>query len=127
LTRSEAWDSGSAYERYAGRWSRLVAVEFLRWLAPDPGLAWADVGCGVAVRAVEIPPVFDSFDDHWQPFPGRTGAAPTYLASAPDEIRERIRLHLKAWLAPTSDAPITLTARAWAIRSVVDGGRPLTT
>lgn len=40
------WLSGEAYERYVGRWSRLVAREFIRWLAiPENGL-WLDVGCG---------------------------------------------------------------------------------
>jgi trans-aconitate methyltransferase len=260
---SEAWDSGNAYERYVGRWSRTVATEFLRWLGPRPGLAWADVGCGpgtlastiltmcepslvsgvdssegfvslarerisdprarfetgdathlpwdsavwdvtvaglvlnfvrdhdsmvremarvtrpggsvaayvwdyaggmqmmrhfwdaavavspddakldqaerfplcqpgplqalfervdlkaVTVRAIEIPTVFQNFDDYWKPFLGRTGAAPTYLASVGDEVRERIRLYLESRLASTPDGPIELTARAWAVRGVV--------
>lgn len=40
LTRAEA------YELRIGRWSRLVAREFLGWLAPAPKLDWLDVGCG---------------------------------------------------------------------------------
>lgn len=40
------WDSGDAYEPYVGRWSRLVAREFVRWLAVPPGSLWLDVGCG---------------------------------------------------------------------------------
>src|SRR5262245_59580140 len=43
---TEAWNSGQAYEWYAGRWSRKVATDFLRWLALSPGLSWADIGCG---------------------------------------------------------------------------------
>jgi len=31
--RTDSWDSGDAYEAYVGRWSRLVAREFLGWLA----------------------------------------------------------------------------------------------
>jgi trans-aconitate methyltransferase len=260
---ADAWDSGDAYERYVGRWSRTVATEFLRWVAPRPGLAWADVGCGtgalasviltmcepssvsgidssesfvcrarlriddprtrfetgdathlpwdsavwdmtvsglvlnfvrdhdsmvremarvtrpgglvaayvwdyaggmqmmrhfwdaalavspddakldqaerfplcqpgplqalferieleaVTVRAIEIPTVFQNFDDYWKPFLGRTGAAPSYLASVGADVRERIRLHLKSRLAPPPDGPITLTARAWAVQGVV--------
>jgi ubiquinone/menaquinone biosynthesis C-methylase UbiE len=42
------WGSGETYERYVGRWSRLVAVDFLDWLAVEPGRAWLDVGCGTA-------------------------------------------------------------------------------
>jgi hypothetical protein len=51
---ADAWDSGHAYEQYIGRWSRRVATEFLRWLAPPPGLAWADVGCGTGKLASTI-------------------------------------------------------------------------
>jgi SAM-dependent methyltransferase len=40
------FDDGAAYERYMGKWSRLVGAAFLDWLAPRPGLRWLDVGCG---------------------------------------------------------------------------------
>jgi SAM-dependent methyltransferase len=43
---SEVWAAGDAYEPYVGRWSRLVAREFLSWLAIPPGKRWLDVGCG---------------------------------------------------------------------------------
>ncbi|MFJ9822853.1 class I SAM-dependent methyltransferase [Streptomyces sp. NPDC101160] len=44
--RFGAWVAGDAYERYMGRWSRLVAEEFVAWLSADDGLRWLDVGCG---------------------------------------------------------------------------------
>lgn len=44
--RTETWSSGGGYESYMGRWSRLVAREFLAWLAVAPGQRWLDVGCG---------------------------------------------------------------------------------
>ena len=40
------WASGELYEPYVGRWSRLVARDFLAWLDAPAGLAWLDVGCG---------------------------------------------------------------------------------
>lgn len=40
------FDDGEAYERFMGKWSRLAGEVFLDWLAPPPGLRWADVGCG---------------------------------------------------------------------------------
>ena len=40
------FDDGAAYERMMGVWSRLVGATFLDWLAPPPGLRWADIGCG---------------------------------------------------------------------------------
>jgi len=42
----DRWATGDAYEPYVGRWSRLVAREFLAWLDAPAGLAWLDVGCG---------------------------------------------------------------------------------
>ncbi|HMN27386.1 MAG TPA: methyltransferase domain-containing protein, partial [Caldilineaceae bacterium] len=45
----------------------------------------------VSVRAIDIPTLFRDFDDFWQPFLGRQGAAPTYLASLDSETRDRIR------------------------------------
>lgn len=42
----ETWGTGELYERYVGRWSRLVAREFLAWLAVPEGKHWVDVGCG---------------------------------------------------------------------------------
>jgi len=44
--QAEIWTQGDSYERYVGRWSRLVAQEFLAWLAVPPGRRWLDVGCG---------------------------------------------------------------------------------
>ena len=45
-TRAIPWENGEIYETYAGRWSRKVAVELLKWLAVKPEAAWLDVGCG---------------------------------------------------------------------------------
>ncbi len=42
----DAWEDGTAYEDYVGRWSRLVATQFVRWLAAPAGAAWLDFGCG---------------------------------------------------------------------------------
>src|SRR5436305_14537774 len=44
--RKDTWASGAAYEPYVGRWSRLVAREFVAWLAVPAGARWLDVGCG---------------------------------------------------------------------------------
>lgn len=48
------WAVGDLYEPYVGRWSRLVAREFLRWLAPAPGRDWLDVGCGTGALTQTI-------------------------------------------------------------------------
>jgi SAM-dependent methyltransferase len=48
------WASGDVYEPYVGRWSRLVAPEFLAWLDAPSGLAWLDVGCGTGALTEAI-------------------------------------------------------------------------
>jgi SAM-dependent methyltransferase len=251
-------ESGDAYERYVGRWSSKVALEFVRWLAPPQGLAWVDVGSGtgglastilvecepksvngidsleafvslaqqgvrdrrarfekgdvarlpwdsaqfdvtvtglvlnfvgdpqamlremtrvirsggrvaiyvwdygagmqmmryfwdaakeinpqdagldegerfplcqpeplrelfesaglksVGLHAIEIPTVFQNFDDYWSPFLGGTGAAPGYLASVGKEASAQIRQRLQECLPMGEDGQIELTARGWA-------------
>lgn len=56
---TDAWDVDPAYENYIGRWSRLVAPQFLRWLAAGPGDFWCDVGCGTGALAHTVLRLFD--------------------------------------------------------------------
>jgi SAM-dependent methyltransferase len=49
-----AWASGDSYERYVGRWSRLVAQEFVQWLALPQNKAWLDVGSGTGILSRTI-------------------------------------------------------------------------
>jgi SAM-dependent methyltransferase len=51
---SEAWAVGAAYEPYVGRWSRLVAREFLAWIHVPRGGEWLDVGCGTGALSGAI-------------------------------------------------------------------------
>jgi SAM-dependent methyltransferase len=51
---SDVWAAGEAYEPYVGRWSRLVAREFLAWLALERDLRWLDVGCGTGALTATI-------------------------------------------------------------------------
>ena len=46
MTVADRWQRGEPYERYVGRWSRLVAREFVDWLNVPAGVRWLDVGCG---------------------------------------------------------------------------------
>lgn len=51
---NDVWASGDSYEPYVGRWSRLVAQEFLRWLGLPEGLEWLDVGSGTGALTQTI-------------------------------------------------------------------------
>ena len=48
------FDDGAAYESYIGRWSRLVAREFLPWLDAPAHADWLDVCCGTGALAQTI-------------------------------------------------------------------------
>ncbi|WP_425450072.1 class I SAM-dependent methyltransferase [Virgifigura deserti] len=52
--RKDVWASGKAYESYVGRWSRLVAREFVAWLNLPPDREWLDVGCGIGALSETI-------------------------------------------------------------------------
>ena len=48
------WEHADAYELFIGRWSNLVAAEFLDWLNLPGGLRWVDVGCGTGALSEAI-------------------------------------------------------------------------
>ena len=52
--RKDMWASGVSYESYVGRWSRLVAGQFLSWLDVPSGVQWLDVGCGTGALSQTI-------------------------------------------------------------------------
>lgn len=50
----DVWARGDAYEEYAGRWSRLVAADFVPWLGVVPDARWLDVGCGTGALSQTV-------------------------------------------------------------------------
>ena len=50
----DLWQSGDPYEYYMGRWSKLIAEQFVDWLNPKSGLKWLDVGCGSGAMSEAI-------------------------------------------------------------------------
>ena len=49
--KKDVWAAGDFYEPYVGRWSRVVARDFLPWLQVRPEGEWLDVGCGTGALA----------------------------------------------------------------------------
>ena len=43
---NDSWTGGDPYEYFMGRWSRLMAPVFLKWLNMPDNLNWLDIGCG---------------------------------------------------------------------------------
>jgi len=72
----------------------------------------------IEVTALEVPTVFNDFDDYWEPFLGGQGPAPTYVAGLPEEKRTALRERLRTRLSGSQTGGIQLTARAWAVQGV---------
>ncbi|WP_210527015.1 class I SAM-dependent methyltransferase [Rubellimicrobium arenae] len=71
----------------------------------------------VVSLGIEVPTVFASFEDFWEPFLGGAGPAPGYCDSLPSEARARLRNRLASDLGAGVGGPIRLKARAWAFRA----------
>jgi SAM-dependent methyltransferase len=52
--KKDVWAAGELYEPYVGRWSRVVAQEFLAWLGVPSGARWLDVGCGTGALSAAV-------------------------------------------------------------------------
>jgi hypothetical protein len=74
----------------------------------------------VAIRALDVPTVFEDFDDYWRPFLGGQAPAPGYCMSLSEERRIALRERIRSSLPIQADGSIHLIARAWAARGVVD-------
>src|SRR5262245_10062186 len=53
-SRHDTWAVAENYEHFMGRWSRLIAVRFLDWLAAPADAAWLDLGCGTGALTQTI-------------------------------------------------------------------------
>ena len=125
------WDYAGGMEVMRQFWDAAVAVsphdrkldQGIRFpiCQPEPlRVLFQDVGLtAVSVQAIDIPAIFQSFEDYWTPFLGKIGSAPTYLSSVDVETKEQIRQILQARLVPEEDGTIALTARAWAVQGMV--------
>ncbi len=89
----------------------FCTAEGLCALAAQSGLS------SVECSAIEIPTVFNDFDDFWLPFTWGAGPVPGYCASLLPEARERLRQRLHDTLPRAGNGTIALKARAWAIKA----------
>jgi SAM-dependent methyltransferase len=90
------WEHGEAYELFIGRWSSLVAIEFLDWLELPGGLRWVDVGCGTGALSEAILDTQDPTSvDGVEPSAG-------FVRAAVQRLGDRATLHQ----APAEDLPL---------------------
>lgn len=50
----DKWNDGDTYEYFMGRWSSLMAPEFLRWLNRPKNQNWLDIACGTGALSKAI-------------------------------------------------------------------------
>jgi SAM-dependent methyltransferase len=113
------WDAVVALDPSArdldeGRRFPICQPERLAVLLQDSGLD------NVEARAIDVPTVFQDFEDYWSPFLGGQGPAPSYCTALPENRRVQLRERLRTILPTGPDGSIRLTARAFAVR----GTRP---
>ncbi len=97
-----------------GRRSPLCQPDPLAALFHQSGLA------DIEVRAIDVPTVFQDFDDCWSPFLNGGAPAPRYAMALDEDHRTALRERFRAGLPFRPDGSIHLIARAWAVR----GQRP---
>ena len=100
----------SASELDEGGRFPLCKPEPLRKLFREAGLE------SVETRAIEVPAVFQDFDDYWSPFLGGQGPAPGYAMSLDEGDRAELRELIRRRLPMEPDGSIRLVAGAWAAR-----------
>jgi len=113
------WDEAVALDSAAfdldeGHRFPLCQPETLKALVLGAGLRYITVG------ALEIQTRFRDFKDFWTPFLRGTGPAPAYVASLSQERRDLVHDRLARSLTVEADGSISLKARAWAIRGVLE-------
>ena len=102
-----------AYSLDEGRRFPLCQPELLGRTFRDAGLA------KVRTDAIDIPTVFKTFADYWEPFLAGTGPAPNYVASLGASERERLKTYLEQRLDPAAGGEFQMIARAWAVRGEI--------
>jgi SAM-dependent methyltransferase len=114
------WDAAVALDPGAekldeGRRFPLCQPDALAACVKSAGLVQAEV------TAIDIPTTFASFQDYWEPFLGGQGPAPAYAMSLNEAARSELKDRLRDTMPIAADGSISLVARAWAVRAVVDG------
>jgi SAM-dependent methyltransferase len=72
----------------------------------------------VVVSQVEVPAVFASFDEYWQPFLGGQGTVGSYAVSLSEPARRRLASALARRLPSGPDGTVPLTVRAWTVHGL---------
>ena len=124
------WDYAGHMEMLRSFWDAAIALnpdarerdEGVRFAICNPQRL-VDLFRGAAIGAIgvadiEIPMVFENFDDYWKPFLTGQGPSGGYAMSLTEEERGNLRELLRSRLRTRTDGRIALVARARAVRGL---------
>lgn len=124
------WDYGEGMEMLRVFWDEVIALQ-PRADAKDErhmplsrtgelGELWRAHLQNVSETALTIETRFSSFEDYWSPFLQQQGPAGAHVGTLSPEERKQLASKLRQrLLADRADGPITLRARARAVRGIV--------
>ncbi len=124
-----AWDMEGGGFPYRDVTETLSAIGCSTPMPPSPEASrpevlrylWTSAGLGnIKTRVIAVERTFADFDDFWSTLLGGPSAGQA-LAAMNEEERSGFRDLLRARLQPAGSGPITLSARAHAIRGTVPG------
>jgi ubiquinone/menaquinone biosynthesis C-methylase UbiE len=123
------WDNGGGMELSQRFWHAAVALNaeakppVTDFYGSPKTLSdlWISTGLeNVETKPLVIPMEFRSFDDFWRSRLDSQGPPKDYIARLSEDgkhaLRERLRLDI---LGDRADGPMTLQAKAWAVRGIV--------
>ena len=125
------WDYAGEMQMLRRFWDAAIALdpaakdqdEGKRFPLASPGPLtdlFSSVGLeDVETHEIEIPTIFEDFDDYWTPFLSGVGPSQVYCMSLDEDARAALCDRLEETLQPDTDGRIHLTARAWAVRGTV--------
>jgi SAM-dependent methyltransferase len=131
VVAAAVWDYGEGMEMLRIFWDEAVvlnpavALHDERHVAlckrGELGALWRTSGLAdIDEQPLTLEMTFESFEDYWSPFLGGVGPAGAYATSLSEVDRDALRFRLSHRLSDGhEDQPITLRARAWAVRGAV--------
>jgi SAM-dependent methyltransferase len=125
------WDYGDGMEMLRVFWDEAIALDPRADAKDERHMPLSRAGelaalwrahhlKNVSDTPLTIETQFPSFEDYWSPFLQQQGPAGAHATALSTDDREQLELRLRRrLLGNRPDGPITLRARAWAVRAVV--------
>jgi ubiquinone/menaquinone biosynthesis C-methylase UbiE len=123
VVSAAVWDYAEGMEMLREFWDAVVELNPEAEALDEKNMPYCDAGeltelwreaglTDIEETALTVPMTFASFEDFWQPFLAGQGPAGAYVNTLSVEARTELRKRLR------ERVPLTMNARAWAVRGV---------